>query len=75
MLKTNDTVVDFFRGRLKTELGYHLKTLILFGSKARGDAHVASDYDCLVVVDEITPRIKDIIDTIAGETLYSYDSL
>ncbi|MCB0226825.1 MAG: nucleotidyltransferase domain-containing protein [Anaerolineae bacterium] len=33
------------------QLGSHLKQVILFGSRARGDFTPDSDYDCLVFVE------------------------
>jgi len=56
-------------------LGDHLRQIILFGSRARGDNAPDSDYDCLAVLDEVTPETKDIIDAIAGEFLYQYDAV
>jgi predicted nucleotidyltransferase len=46
--------------------------LILFGSRARGDYSPDSDYDCLVIVDEVTSWMKDRIDEIAAHFLLEY---
>ena len=43
-----------FRRLLEAELGPRLRSLRLFGSRARGDADVDSDADVSVVVDRLT---------------------
>ncbi len=57
---------------IREQLGGHLKRIVLFGSRARGDARQDSDYDLLVVVDEVDRNVKDTIDSIAGEMLYQF---
>ena len=69
----NDEILELFLQDMQKQLGVHLKQIILFGSRARGDAVSDSDYDCLAVLDETSPKIKDIIDEIAGEFLYQYN--
>jgi predicted nucleotidyltransferase len=45
-------------------------TLILYGSRARGDASPASDYDVLVLVDaEVSSALEDRI----GDALYEIE--
>ena len=52
-----------------------LKKVILIGSMARRDNTAESDYDCIAVVDQVTPDILDVIDDISGEMLYTYNSV
>jgi predicted nucleotidyltransferase len=40
--------------------GERLRTVILFGSWARGDAHSESDVDLLVVLDEVASRRAEL---------------
>ncbi len=54
-----DPVVREFAARVRKALGSHLKELVLFGSRARGDARPDSDYDVLVVVDERSVALRD----------------
>lgn len=68
-----DQPLQFFLQQLREELGDHLKQVILFGSRARGDHVAESDYDCLVVVAEVTSKIFKAVDEVAGETLYQFD--
>ena len=70
-----DELVTLFSKKLKEQLGNRLIRIILFGSRARGDYHPDSDYDLLVIVDEVTPEVKDAIDDLAGEFLYEYSKL
>lgn len=68
----SDPVLRFFAGAVRGAVGSHLKEIILFGSRARGDASVESDYDLLVVVDRVDPAIVHGIDEIAGEALLKH---
>jgi predicted nucleotidyltransferase len=45
---------------LRDLYGARLKTVILFGSWARGDAHPESDIDLLVVLDEVRSRRAEL---------------
>jgi len=71
----NDPIFDLFLQEMRKQLGTHLKQIILFGSRARGDDVPYSDYDCLAVLDEVSPAIKDSIDEMAGEFLYQYNAV
>jgi uncharacterized protein (UPF0332 family)/predicted nucleotidyltransferase len=61
--------VEEFKRRILAELPGQVKDIILFGSKARGDAHSGSDIDLLVVVDRRTPEAEDVISGIEVDTL------
>lgn len=56
-------------------LGQHLRQVLLFGSRARGDATVHSDYDLLVVVDQVDSAITKGIDAIAGQALLEHGAV
>lgn len=71
----DDQTLNIFLKQIRQQLGPHLKQVILFGSRARGDFTADSDYDCLVVVDEVTPEIKEKIYEVTGEILYHYNEL
>jgi len=70
-----DEALDSFTRQIRENLGDRLKRIILFGSRARGDEVPDSDYDCLVVVHEISRNVKDIVDETAGEVLYQYNAV
>ena len=73
--QVTDELVTLFANEIRRNLGEHLKQIILFGSRARGDFHPDSDYDFLIVVDKLTPRVKDIVNEVSSEFLYEYDSV
>lgn len=56
-----DPVVREFVAQLRQRLGDHVRRVLLFGSRARGDAREDSDYDMLVVVDHRTPDVRATI--------------
>ena len=47
-----EKVVDLLKERLISALGPTLKSLILYGSVARGEAHEESDIDLLLIVTD-----------------------
>ena len=61
--------------RIRAKLGPEVKRIILFGSRARGDAAEGSDYDCIVVVKRRTPRMREAILDADTEMLDRYDQL
>lgn len=73
--KPDDQILDLFLEQMRQRLGEHLKQVILFGSRARGDFDPDSDYDCLAIVDEISPVVDEIIAEIMGELLYKHDAV
>ncbi len=68
----NDPVLRFFKDAVTSRLGAHLRQVLLFGSRARGDATDESDYDLLVVVDRVDAAVIDGIDAIAGQALLDH---
>lgn len=48
----DDPVLERFRARLDEAYGKRLERAVLFGSRARGDSHPASDYDIAVFLRE-----------------------
>jgi predicted nucleotidyltransferase len=71
MTPTDDPVVARFRKTLTAMYGERLDRVVLFGSRARGDARSDSDYDIAVFlknfvdrwveVDRIMPVVTDIL--------------
>ena len=60
MQKLEQEIINKFQSLLKARVPVH--RLILFGSRARGDAELFSDIDVLVIVDsELDDRIRELI--------------
>lgn len=74
-LRKDDRILNYFIEQIRLSLPQGLKEIILFGSMARGDDTEGSDYDILIIVDKVTKAIKEVIDSVAGETLYKYDKV
>jgi uncharacterized protein len=69
--KTEKIVLDRFKSLLSDHVGLH--RLILFGSRARGDADPDSDLDVLVVLDsQTTDSGRDLVSDCAWEAGFDY---
>lgn len=51
-----DPILGRFRAALDALYGERLERVVLFGSRARGDAHAESDYDVAVFLKNLTDR-------------------
>lgn len=71
----DDRILKLFLQELRRRLGPQLRQVILFGSRARGDAAPDSDYDCLAIVDKVSPATKTVITDLVGEFLYEHNAL
>ena len=52
----SDPILARFRGELGALYGDRLERVVLFGSRARGDAHPDSDYDVAVFLRDLADR-------------------
>ena len=75
MKKEIDNKTLFFSKRLRERLGNHIQQLVLFGSRARGDAEEGSDYDFMVVVDSEESDLKEKVLDTEVEFLNTFDEL
>jgi len=55
----HDPVLKRFRAALEQTYGDRLERVILFGSRARGDAGAESDYDIAVFLNDLGDRWKE----------------
>jgi predicted nucleotidyltransferase len=65
--KNHDPVLKDLSETLKKGIEDHIKEIILFGSRARGDSSPESDYDLLVLVDKEIKEVEDRIFNITCE--------
>src|SRR5947199_5746242 len=59
MLPSNDPILKRFRAKLAEVYGDRLERVVLFGSRARGDAHADSDYDIAVFLRDLADRWQE----------------
>lgn len=55
----NDPTLARFRAALAEVYGDRIERVVLFGSRARGDAHAESDYDVAVFLRDMTDRAQE----------------
>ena len=73
-MKENDkALVLELKNRLPADLKTHLRNLILFGSRATGEATEYSDLDVIALVDEKTDDIEKRFEDIAYEVMWDHD--
>lgn len=58
-LPADDPVLKRFRTALDVLYGDRIERVVLFGSRARGDAHDDSDYDIAVFLRDLTDRWQE----------------
>lgn len=72
---TSDLVASEFARLVRAELGQRVREVILFGSRARGEARPDSDYDDVVVVDRRSREVREAILAIEVDLMDRYGSL
>ena len=70
-----DAVALEFAHLVRERLGARARRIILFGSRARGDARPESDYDVVIVVDRRSPDVRRALLEIEVELLDRHGSL
>jgi predicted nucleotidyltransferase len=73
-LGPDPVAVDFAR-QARERLGPRVRQVVLFGSRARGDARDDSDYDDVVVVDRRSRDVRETLLEIEIDILDRYGSL
>ena len=65
----SEELAQAFARRLRERLGDRIEQVILFGSRARGEAQPDSDFDFLVLVDRFTKALEGQVRDLAYEML------
>lgn len=63
-----------YTDKIKKIYGTHLRYVILYGSRARGDFRPDSDYDVMVLVDLSDDEIRKLRDETIGVDVYYMDN-
>lgn len=71
----SDSVIEQLATVLREKFGTHIVKVILFGSRARGDYEPDSDYDVLILLDEVTKETVDEIDEIVWQIGWDNEAL
>jgi predicted nucleotidyltransferase len=66
-------LAEELKRRLPADAARHLHRLILFGSRARGDAAEDADLDLVALVDEKTPDLEQALDTTAYDVMWDHN--
>ena len=56
----NDPILKRFRVALGELYGDRIERVVLYGSRARGDAHAESDYDVAIFLRDFSDRWREI---------------
>ncbi len=72
-MKNGDPILNRFRNALKGAYGERLARVVLFGSRARGEARPDSDYDVAVFLKSMSDRWQEC-DRLASISLDIVDS-
>lgn len=76
LLSTHEQeALDIFLERLYARHGDRVRSVFLFGSKARGDAGPDSDLDLLVALTNDDPRLRSQVRRLAARVSLEYDLL
>ncbi len=66
---------SLYANEVRRRLGNHVKQVVLFGSRARGDARETSDYDFVVVLDSKEKAYREQITDAGVAMLNATDKL
>jgi len=73
MKESDRRLVETLKSRLPENTRSHISQVIVFGSRARGEAGEDSDLDVAILVDNKTPEIERAIDDAAYSVMWDND--
>ena len=66
-------LIKKFKDKLSPEITSHVGAVLVFGSRARGDAAPDSDLDLAVLVDQKTFELEQSLEDAAYEAMWNFD--
>ena len=66
-------LIEKFKRRLPPDIVSHIRHMIMYGSRARGDAEQDSDLDLVALVDENSMALEQRLDEIAYNLMWDHD--
>lgn len=73
MNESDRNLVMEFKKRLPTDVSNHIRQLIVFGSRARGNAGREADLDLVVLIDKRNSDIESQLDEAAYSVMWDHD--
>jgi predicted nucleotidyltransferase len=73
MDEKDKALVSDLKERLPSHIKKHIKRLIVFGSRVRGEETEGSDLDIIALVDEKTSEIEKALDDIVYQVMWEHD--
>ncbi len=73
MVRHDRQVVLEFKGKIPKTFRCHMKKVIVFGSRAHGEAKKDSDLDLAVLVDKKNTHLMKALDDTAYEVMWDHD--
>jgi len=66
-------LIEELKRRLPEDIAPHVRRMILYGSRARGDAPEDSDLDLVALVDVKTPELEQVLDDLTYNLMWDHD--
>ena len=73
MNKNDRSIILELKKRLPAQVKDHIRKVVAFGSRARGEDSEDSDLDLLILVDRKEPEIEGKIEDVAYQVMWDYD--
>ena len=70
--RDRDIIIEF-KGRLSDDILTHLKKIIIFGSRVKGNSAEDSDLDVIALVDEKNSNLEKKLEDIAYQVMWEHD--
>lgn len=59
--------------RFDKDIPGHIRRLVVFGSRAKGEGMIDSDLDIVALVDEKTPELEKYLEDMTYQVMWEYD--